>query len=176
MHMLSTRIIERSCLTCRPSVSAPSNYKEPKKKKKRTDLFKYPTLCTSSSHLNTSLCPSSTASTSFAIRWSLGAPPFLPFSAAFKIHAIPWRVRCLSLSARGVRMVFADLRMERILIEGDARRTDWRSRGWGGRFVDSWLSHLWSALERQQKWTERRTAGRGYGGPCFERRSSCRAS
>lgn len=154
MHMLSTRLIERSCLTCRPSVSAPSNYKEPKKKKKRTDLFKYPTLCTSSSHLNTSLCPSSTASTSFAIRWSLGTPPFLPFSAAFKIHAIPWRVRCLSLSARGVRMVFADLRMERILIEGDARRTDWRSRGWGGRFVDSWLSHLWSALERQQKWTE----------------------
>lgn len=35
MHMLSTRIIERSCLTCRPSVSAPSNYKEPKKKKKK---------------------------------------------------------------------------------------------------------------------------------------------
>lgn len=34
---------------------------------KGTDLFKYPTLCTSSSHLNTSLCPSSTASTSFAI-------------------------------------------------------------------------------------------------------------
>lgn len=26
------------------------------------------------------------------------------------------------------------------------------------------------------EWTERRTAGRGYGGPCLERRSSCRAS
>lgn len=35
MHMLSTRLIERSCLTCRPSVSAPSNYKGPKKKKKK---------------------------------------------------------------------------------------------------------------------------------------------
>lgn len=86
------------------------------------DLFKYATLCTSSSHLNTSLCPSSTASTSRAIRWSRGTPAFRPFSAAFRIQAIPWRVRCLSLSARGVRMVFADLRMERILTEGEARR------------------------------------------------------
>jgi len=61
--------------------------------RQRTYRLAVATLCFSSNHLKTSLLPSNTARTSFAILVSLGTPPFLPFSAAFKIQTIPCRVR-----------------------------------------------------------------------------------
>jgi hypothetical protein len=96
-HVLldQTRIelARHSCLSPEVEVRSDHQYSEPRWTRLITYLLAVATLCFSSNHLNTSLLPSNTASTSFAILVSLGTPPFLPFSAAFKIQTIPCRVR-----------------------------------------------------------------------------------